>query len=215
MAETYYRQAVKIDRQFAVAWNNLGHLYLEEADRWMSVLDSSAPDGETGSARDDALSKISIYLADAEECCTRAMNADRGYQHAYDNLGNVCLRRFDLTLQGLSGKQDDGLLEAAERWFHFAVGLDPEYGAAFQDIALVSLRRSQWSNTEMDACTFYMRDSLSHHAKAVKAAGGLYCDDYGDEALEAGVDVREIAFGPDNDGVLKELKDAGCTCIRD
>lgn len=245
-AKVYYYRAIKLNPHYAVALNNLGFLFLQQAKEHVSAT-IGAPDQDLD--REKHLGRAVDALKTAKRYFQLAVNADRLYQHAYDNLGSVCIAQLRLgvsseqqslrLLEGISFEQarrrraallferlfrgehpienGNGLLEEAERWFHFAVGLDPTYAAAFQDIANVGLMRSLSSSLGPASCDFYVRDSLFYHLCALKQLGerqrAVFCHDYSKEAGDVGLEIADLRRGLVSDEMRKELTDVGCTCV--
>lgn len=138
-AVRHYKEAIEARPQFTVAHNNLGHLYLKEAEREAGSLPVGSPnmDSSTLAKRDSVLN----YLELAESCCREAINSDNRYPHSWDNLGNVLLMQASL-MDGDWARREE-LMREAEKAYFKALSYSPRYGAAASDLARLYLHRAQ------------------------------------------------------------------------
>lgn len=108
-----YVEATKLNRQFTVAFNNLGYLYLKRAEQ--------------------ATEAVAAYadLRTARRYLKKAIRSDPSYQHAYDNLGNVEVQYARHTRAKGALKR----LRRSIRYYRLALSQKPNYTEALNDLA--------------------------------------------------------------------------------
>jgi tetratricopeptide (TPR) repeat protein len=120
-AVSLYKEAVRLNEAFTVAYNNLSYLYLKKAEE---VLESHQHNGAA------ALT----FLDEAEKWCVAAINSERTFHLAYDNRGNIAAARARV-----NGKEIADL-ESAIECYHQALSYHPRYAAAYSDLAKAHAR---------------------------------------------------------------------------
>ena len=123
-----YVEATRLNRQFTVAYNNVGYLYLKRAEQ----------------ATDAAAAKSD--LRDARRYIEKAIRCDPSYQHAYDNLGN-------LYVQYARHRHARGALKQLRRsiqYYRLALSQKPKYTEALEDLAKAYIALALCSITSSD-----------------------------------------------------------------
>ena len=108
-----YVEATRLNREFTVAYNNLGYLYLNRAAK---TTDSAAAYADLRSAR--------RYIK-------KSIRSDPSYQHAYDNLGNVEVVYARHTHSRRAIKR----LRRSIRYYRLALSQKPTYTEALDDLS--------------------------------------------------------------------------------
>ena len=117
--------------------NNLAYLYLERAKR-SKDRSHKATDSKIAIQR---LEAAQADLESAKEYCAKAIETDRTYAFAYDNLGNVWFELACLNFEDPARAVAD--FQEAEDSFRKATAFKSDYGAALNDRAKLHLKRVQ------------------------------------------------------------------------
>lgn len=132
-----YKGALGLDDAFVTAYNNLAYLYLERAKR-SKDRSHKATDSKIAIQR---LEAAQADLESAKEYCAKAIETDRTYAFAYDNLGNVWFELACLNFEDPARAVAD--FQEAEDSFRKATAFKSDYGAALNDRAKLHLKRVQ------------------------------------------------------------------------
>lgn len=148
-----YVEATRLNRQFTVAYNNLGYLFLKRAEK--------ATDARAAKAD----------LRNARRYIEKAIRSDPSYQHAYDNLGNI---NVEYAKRAQARRALKHLLRAV-RYFRLALSQKPTYAEALNDLAMayvaLALCRlmSRDEKLREDEARRYVTEALRFRREALKA----------------------------------------------
>ena len=116
-AEAEYKRAIEVKPEHKVSYNNLGNLYYQKADRYLSERN---------------LEEARRFFDRATVEYKRALGIEPGYAEAHSNLGNVYFNRWRL-----SHSQEEALLDRARGAYERALEIEPTFEGALGNLGYI------------------------------------------------------------------------------